>query len=214
MKVFVTGTDTGVGKTEFSSALLRYLSAQREGRTLGLKPFESGVGVGDDDDSDAKRLAESAGHEPLCMASFKLPAAPWIAAKAEGRELDLDASLKWIQDTSASAQNVVCEGAGGWRVPITESECISDVATALGWPVIIVAKNQLGTVNHTLLTLEAVLAVNAKACIVFNQYGEGSSSEASLRQIGAYSKAPVWTFSKEGSETFSYSKLVDWAKSS
>nr|HEX4315660.1 dethiobiotin synthase [Kofleriaceae bacterium] len=140
MKVFVTGTDTGVGKTTVCVALAARC------RALGLsvfafKPIETG---GTEDQ-------QALGHG---LYTFKQPAAPWVAAQAEGKSIELATVVDTV--SRETSQVVIVEGAGGWRVPITETEDMSSLAAQLGYPVLVVARAALGTINHSLLTIEAV----------------------------------------------------------
>jgi dethiobiotin synthetase len=145
-RLFVTGTDTGVGKTFVATALLA--EGRRRGQVvIGHKPIETGC---DPIAEDARAL----GGEP--QYALKLPAAPSVAAAAQGVTIDLDEVVARIR-TLESADLLIVEGAGGWRVPITPTEDMAALARRLGYPVLIVARAGLGTINHSLLTIEAVL---------------------------------------------------------
>lgn len=169
--LFVTATDTGVGKTEVSCALLA--SARAAGLdAVGLKPAQSGVGPGEP--SDAERLWEAAGRvEPLdavCPYSFAPPLAPAVAARVEGREISFARVVDAARALAARHAAILVEGAGGLLVPLTERETYADLARALGLPVLVVARAGLGTVNHTSLTVEALRARGlAIAAIVLNR---------------------------------------------
>ena len=154
---FVTGTDTGVGKTVVACALVR---AMRErGLDVGaMKPIETGVG--EDGPLDAQALREAAGSvDPLddvCPQRFALPAAPTVAAAAEEGAVDRDAIRAAFDRLRARHDWLVVEGAGGLLVPAAEELTMADLARELGLPLLIVARGALGTINHTLLTVEAV----------------------------------------------------------
>jgi len=153
---FVTGTDTGVGKTFVSTALARH-ARSLGARVFAFKPIETGChGLG----ADQQALCEAAGGwqrgELQGLYRFALPAAPRVAAEAEGAAIDLDRVLATTRAGAASADFTVVEGAGGWRVPLTESADIAILARALGLAVVVVARAGLGTINHSLLTVEAV----------------------------------------------------------
>ncbi len=154
--LFVTATDTGVGKTEVACALLR---AQRAAGidAVGMKPAQSGHVPGEP--SDAERLREACGRvEPLdaiCPYSLAAPLAPVVAARLEGRAIELTRILEAARALAARHATIVVEGAGGLLVPLTERESYADLAVALGLPLVVVARAGLGTVNHTLLTIEA-----------------------------------------------------------
>ncbi len=146
--LFVTGTDTDAGKTVVTAAIA---SAWR-GQVRAVKPVMSGAtGVG----SDAWRVAVAAGHEPLCFASWSVPVSPHRAAILERRPLDLPAMLRWLD---ALPRPLLVEGVGGWRVPLRLEPRyeVADLARHLGFPVIVVAADRLGVLNHTLLTVDAV----------------------------------------------------------
>ncbi len=151
-RLFITGTDTDVGKTVVTACLAA--CARRVGPTVAAKPVASGVPAGRSGE-DAERLAAAAGHEPRVHSTFVAPVSPHRAARAEGRAVGRGI-LDWVRDLSAP--NVLVEGAGGWRVPIGGGLWMRDLAAATGGPVVIVALDRLGVLNHTLLTVEAVRA--------------------------------------------------------
>jgi dethiobiotin synthetase len=159
--LFVTGTDTGVGKTTVSAALLA--AWRRSGRRVApLKPIETGCdGVPPDlVPADALRLAAAAGLadtpvDVLCPNRYALPASPEAASRAEGRPVDLDAIDRAHARLAAGADLVLVEGAGGLLVPIAPGVLMADLAARLGATLLLVARASLGTINHTLLTVEA-----------------------------------------------------------
>jgi dethiobiotin synthetase len=155
--LFVTATDTGVGKTEVACALLG--AARAAGLdAVGMKPAQSGVALGEP--SDAERLREACGGieplEAICPYSFAAPLAPAVAARVEGREVSFARVLEAARALAARHAAIVVEGAGGLLVPLTERETYADLARALSLPVLVVARAGLGTVNHTALTVEAL----------------------------------------------------------
>ena len=153
---FVTGTDTGVGKTYVTAALARRARA-RGLRVFGFKPIETGCAAAGDDQT---ALCAAAGEwqTGLLRGVYQLaaPVAPLVAAAAEARTLDLDLILEVFAMGARASDVALVEGAGGWRVPITETADMAELARRLGLPVIVVARATLGTINHTLLTIEAV----------------------------------------------------------
>lgn len=155
--LFVTATDTGVGKTEVACALLEEARA-RGLDAVGMKPAQSGVGPAEP--SDAERLlAASGGSEPLeaiCPYSFAPPLAPAVAARIEGRAISFGRIVDGARALAARHEAVVVEGAGGLLVPLTAEETYADLAAALALPALVVARAGLGTVNHTALTVEAL----------------------------------------------------------
>lgn len=141
--VFVTGTDTGVGKTHVAKRLLAELRA-RGHRACGLKPIETGG------DADVRAL------DSPRVYVLRLPAAPAAAAEAEGVTIDLGRILDAARALAASADVIVAEGAGGLLVPITATLTMADLAAALGLPLLLVTRARLGTINHTLLTVREI----------------------------------------------------------
>jgi len=159
--VFITGTDTDVGKTFVAAALIQAL-AQRGYRAVGLKPVASGCAQRDGKRvcDDVERL-RSAGNVPvtagqICPYAFSAPIAPHLAAAREGVMIDVPYILRCHDELAAHADWVVIEGAGGWRVPLNASATIADLARALGCPVVLVVRMRLGCLNHALLSAEAI----------------------------------------------------------
>lgn len=161
---FITGTDTGVGKTLSSSALLEALG-QAGIRAIGMKPVASGAepdatGMLVNDDvahlQAASRIEAPA--SALCPYLFRLAIAPHLAAVAEGREIALEPILAAYAALRQRADTVVVEGVGGFRVPLSPGFDTADLAQALGLPVILVVGMRLGCLNHALLTIEAIQA--------------------------------------------------------
>lgn len=159
---FVTGTDTGVGKTFVAELILEGLNAAAIA-AVGMKPVASGcrssaAGVRSD---DAERLlAASCAPIPYETANpfaFIEPVAPHIAAHFAGRPIDINV-IRTCFTQLANAGYVVVEGVGGWRVPIGGGQTMADVAAALKLPVVLVVSVRLGCINHALLTAEAIAA--------------------------------------------------------
>jgi dethiobiotin synthetase len=153
VRFFVTGTDTGVGKTHTVTQLLRLRRAEGR-RCAGMKPICCG------DRQDAEQLL-SAGSDGLTLDEInpvwlKSPAAPLVAARLEGFEFQVDAVVRAFTALRERFEEIFVEGVGGWLVPITSDFYVSDLAVALGLPVLLVARNKLGCLNHTLLTLESI----------------------------------------------------------
>jgi dethiobiotin synthetase len=173
--IFVTGTDTACGKTTVGRAICAAL--RRRGMAVAaFKPIETGCEEregGRRVAADAEALARAAGcelpPELLCPVRLLTPASPERAAAAEGCEIDLEAiDAAWLE-VRRRARFVVAEGAGGLLVPITATATMADLPARLGLPVLIVARDALGTVNHTLLTIEALRARGlALAGVVFS----------------------------------------------
>jgi dethiobiotin synthetase len=156
--LFVTGTDTGVGKTRVATGLAHALTA-RGLRVHARKPVESGVDARTGP-LDAQALHEAAGaHEPLervCPLRLRAPLSPERAARLEGVALELDDLVASVRAGTDGAGFVLVEGAGGFLSPIARDALNADLAQALRLPVLIVAADRLGTLNHVMLTVEAV----------------------------------------------------------
>ena len=157
---FVTATDTEVGKTAIACGLARLLATH--GHDVGVsKPVQSGA-LADDPAGDAMLLraaadASDAPHD-VCPYSFAAPLAPLVASQLESRPVVADVILESIGELARRHDLLVVEGAGGLLVPVGEDWTIADLAGWLGLPLVLVARAGLGTVNHTLLTLEAARA--------------------------------------------------------
>ncbi|MEI7706408.1 MAG: dethiobiotin synthase [Deltaproteobacteria bacterium] len=174
--LLVTGTDTGVGKTEVSVALVAGWRA-RGLDVAAMKPAQSGVVAGEP--SDADRLRRAAGEvdppELVCPYSLRAPLAPAVAARLEGVEISLERVLACAAELSRRHAALLVEGAGGLLVPLTPRETYADLAVALGLPVLVVARAGLGTVNHTALTCEALRTRGlAVAGVVLNRTSAGA----------------------------------------
>lgn len=153
MSFFITGTDTEVGKTFFSVRLIRALRAAGID-AVGFKP----VACGDWEDVDALVAAadDVEPREAVCPVHLETPASPLTAAWAAEICLDPAAMVAAYHDLAARHEMVIVEGAGGWLVPITPDYSVADLAAELALPVIVVVRNRLGALNHTLLTLENI----------------------------------------------------------
>lgn len=159
--VFVTGTDTGVGKTLVACALLRRFVA--EGRTaIGMKPVAAGCSGADrvNEDVDALRAASTVAQDRALVNPYALreAIAPHIAAAREGVTIDLGHIRRCFETLKRKADAIVVEGVGGFRVPLNDSQDSADLAKLLGLPVVLVVGMRLGCLNHALLTQEAVLS--------------------------------------------------------
>jgi dethiobiotin synthetase len=164
--VFVTGTDTGVGKTVIAAALMRALV--RAGlKVAGMKPVASGseltaCGLRN---ADALALVQAANvaaaYETVNPYCFAPPIAPHIAAREAGCVIDVERLRQSFDALASRADCVVVEGAGGWLTPIGPAQTMADVAAALHLPVVLVVALKLGCINHALLTARALAADGA-----------------------------------------------------
>lgn len=172
--LFITGTDTGVGKTVVAGALAGAL--RRRGLDVGvMKPVATGVSPSGDLPPDARFLARLAGvsdpSEWVCPVRLEAPLAPWVAARLEGREVRTDRVLSAYGELRSRHEWLVVEGAGGLAVPVTSTYLMSDLARDMELPLVVVARPGLGTINHCLLTAHyAGCAGLAVAAIVLNAY--------------------------------------------
>jgi dethiobiotin synthetase len=150
--LFITGTDTGVGKTLVACALAATFSRQRK-RVGVMKPCETGGG------DDHRRLIAASGRALddglVCPYRFRAPVAPEVAARIAGKRIEIQRILWAFSMLQKESELMIVEGAGGLLVPLTRRAVMADLAGALRLPVLIVARPTLGTINHTLLTVEA-----------------------------------------------------------
>lgn len=183
--LFVTGTDTGVGKTVITAGLASALRA--EGMDVGIsKPVQSGHRA-DDPEGDTMRLIRLGGvDDPAArvnLYAFQAALAPLVAARLEGAEIDPDLVLRHVRDSAAAHAAVLVEGAGGFVVPLAEHWTVADLAATLGLPVLIVARAGLGTVNHTALTALAVRRAGLEvAGVVLNGWDAGTDPSRSTNR--------------------------------
>lgn len=160
MSYFVTGTDTGIGKTLVSCALLHAYAAQGK-RVVGMKPVAAGC---DDDghNEDVKQLRAAsnilASYGQINPYSFYHPIAPHIAAKKVGVNIDFARILTSFRELTSQADVVIVEGIGGFKVPLNEKQDSAELAQQLELPVILVVGMRLGCLNHALLTADAIAA--------------------------------------------------------
>jgi dethiobiotin synthetase len=173
--LFLTGTDTGVGKTFVGGSLAAWLSLR--GRIVGVaKPYESGTQETYGEPADARFLARCAGlgdaTGDVCVARYRAPLAPGIAAWEEGA-VDPAVALAAIARVRARSDVVLVEGAGGLLVPLAGTFTVLGLARAVGLPVLVVAANRLGAINHVLLTLRVLEAEGLPVAGVVLNNGPG-----------------------------------------
>ena len=156
---FVTGTDTGIGKTTVSCALLRAFAAQGK-KVVGMKPIVAGSENGQWMDVEQLLAASNVNvtRQQINPYAFDPPISPHLAAQQSGVEIDLSVIHHAYQQLSAKADLVIVEGAGGFLVPINDRQNGSDLAQTLNLPVILVVGMRLGCLNHALLTAQAIQA--------------------------------------------------------
>jgi len=180
MNLFLTGTDTDVGKTYVASLLVRAL--RRAGRdTAPMKPFC----CGDRDDALAL-FAACNGEVPLNVINpvwYNTPASPYAAAKMENRPPDLDLVRAAFQQLRARHRSLIVEGVGGWMAPIAKDYYVADLAAECALPVAVVVRNRLGALNHALLTVRDIKARGLPfAGIIFNRTAAESDHAAATNR--------------------------------
>lgn len=159
--LFITGTDTGVGKTVVAAAIAAHL--RKKGKRLAVcKPIATGCLAGSNGliSEDAQLLERSAcsrfAMEMICPQRYAEPLAPAVAAQRESRPVDWDAIDRAIGAMCAASDAIIVEGVGGVMVPLDHEHMVIDMIRALALPALIVSRPGLGTINHTLLTLQAL----------------------------------------------------------
>jgi dethiobiotin synthetase len=197
--VFVTGTGTGVGKTCFTAAWTRHLRAAG-GTALALKPIVCG------EREDATRFA-GANDERLTLNEInpiwlQIPLSPYAACVIEDKVLDWAPwRATWERLRAKEEGPFLIEGVGGWLVPLTRDFWVRDWALELGFPIVVVASAGLGTLNHTLLTVESVRAVGLPILgLVVNHHGvpDDIASQTNPALLEELSGLPVWNFPEGG----------------
>jgi dethiobiotin synthetase len=174
---FVTGTDTGVGKTYVVSRLVAAL--RKSGiDAVGMKP----ICCGDRDDAEALHRSSdgAAALNDINPVWLRTPAAPYSAAMIEGRTIDLALIRESFARLRSTHQRVIIEGVGGWRVPIARDYFVSDLARDFAIPVVVVVANRLGALNHTLLTIESIRATGLKCAGIFLDHITPPDSDAAI----------------------------------
>ena len=171
---FVTGTGTEVGKTVAAAVIARTLAEEGK-RVAVFKPAVTGLE--EDGETDHALLRRASGSrqsdEEIAPYRYRPPASPHLAAALAGEEIDPERLRQAARDAAADADAIVCEGVGGLLVPLTPTYLVRDLAVDLGYPLVIVASPGLGTINHTLLTVEAARAAHLQVlAVVLNPWPE------------------------------------------
>ena len=173
---FITGTDTGVGKTYFTALWTR--SLRKAGiRAIALKPISSG------DRADARTLSDSMENElsmdEINPIHFVPPLSPWAACRLTGQIFPREKLKQHLAQLEARlAGPFLVEGVGGWRVPLDKSFHVREWAVELKWPVVIVARAGLGTLNHVLLTVDSVRQTQLPILGIVVNYHQAPDDEA------------------------------------
>lgn len=161
---FVAGTDTEVGKTLVSGALILKLRAQGK-KVIGFKPVVAGTyqdkaGALLNEDLETLRIASNLkpGEMDLCPYVLDAPAAPHLVAASLGLQLELEPIMQALSKVQSESELVIVEGAGGLLIPLNDQQDLGDVANEIGFPIVLVVGMKLGCLNHALLTYEAIKA--------------------------------------------------------
>ena len=160
---FITGTDTGIGKTLVSLSLMQHFIAQGE-RVIGMKPVASGAQMvnGQLRNDDALALQQAAnvevGYQQINPYCFAPAIAPHLAAAEAQVTISIADIMEHYKKLSMQSDRVIVEGVGGWKVPLNQQSDLADLAKALALPVILVVGMRLGCINHALLSAEAIIA--------------------------------------------------------
>lgn len=208
--LFITGTDTSVGKTYVTCMIAREMRA-RGIRVGAYKPACSGAEPGPDGElrwSDVEALVDACGGEiraeHVCPQRFAAPLAPPVAARTEGRAVDaglLRSAAEWWH---GRVELLLVEGAGGLLAPISETDLVADLAADLRFPLVIVARLGLGTINHTLLTVDAAERRGLPiAGIVLNESaptGDDPSAASNPGEIATRCRAPILGIVRHGDQ--------------
>ena len=230
--LFITGTDTSVGKTLIAGAIAKILS--QKGKTIGVfKPVATGCkktkkGLVSE---DAEFLAHCAGSkltlDIINPITFKIPAAPLACEKAENRKVDLRAIAAAYKQISQKSDFVIIEGIGGIKVPITKNIDVLGLVKSFNLPVVIVARSKLGTINHTLLTIDAVRRAGLSlAAVLINGYDEMTKDIAEktsaeiIKKLGKVKITAIVPFDNKtnmkkfiiGQKVLKALRNIDWMK--
>ncbi|HTQ38562.1 MAG TPA: dethiobiotin synthase [Pirellulales bacterium] len=217
--LFVTGNDTGVGKTHVAAMIAR--AARAQGLDVGVyKPVASGCSSesGSLIAEDAQELWLAAGSpgelERVCPQRFAAPLSPHLAAQAEGKELDANLLRSGLDYWRERSNFLIVEGAGGLMSPLGDDEYVADLAHDFGYPLIVVARNQIGVINQTLQTMIVAMTFRdglSIAGIVLNRTMQPDGDPSLIdnrRQLEMRSVPPLLAEVKFGQQNFEPG--VDW----
>ncbi len=195
--LFITGTGTGVGKTVVAAAIARTL-AMEDKRVAVFKPAVTGLEEEGETDHALLRRASGSNQsdEEIAPYRYKPPASPHLAAALAREEINPERLRQAAHDDAEGADAIVCEGVGGLLVPLSPTYLVRDLAVELGYPLVIVASPGLGTINHTLLTIESARAAGLEvAAVVLNPWPEEPTEieQSNLKTIATLGNVPVRT---------------------
>lgn len=195
---FITGTDTEVGKTLVSVALLHRLMKQGL-RVAGMKPVAAGCeetaeGLRNEDALALQAASSIAlAYETVNPYAFAPAIAPHLAAEDAGLTIEIERILAVYHDIASQVDQVVVEGAGGWRVPLNDDQDMSDLAVALGLPVVLVVDIRLGCINHALLSAQAIAVrgLPLAGWVANHAHGDYERGADNIASIGARIGTPL-----------------------
>lgn len=184
--LFVTGTDTGIGKTLCSAILMNAL--RKTQKVCYWKPIQTGIEE-DNDTLTVKNLANCVDEE-IFDEGFRLekPLSPHLSARLAETEISVEKTLKFIEKERKKEKFFIVEGAGGVLVPLNDDELMIDLMQQLRLPVVVVARSGLGTINHSLLTAQALRSRNLE---IFGFVMSGEPNKENRRAVEKYGKARV-----------------------
>jgi dethiobiotin synthetase len=230
--LFITGTDTGVGKTLIAGAIAKIL--RQSSKNVGVfKPVATGCkktqqGFVSEDTQFLAHCADNEfGLDEINPVTFGTPAAPLACEKIEGKKVDLEKIAAAYKQICQKSDFVIVEGIGGIKVPITDKFDVLSLAKAFNLPVVVVAKSKLGTINHTLLTIDAIGRSGLSlAGIIINGYDEKTGDVAEktnaviIKEIGKVEIIAVVPFDDTtnmekfviGQKVTNILQSVDWLK--
>lgn len=219
--LFITGTNTGVGKTYVACRITAALRAA--GKRVGVyKPVASGCELHNgklaSDDAEAlwQAIDRSGPIERVCPQLFAAPLAPHLAARAEGKEVDADLLRRGASAWGGECEILIVEGAGGLMSPLTDDEYVADLADDLGYPLVVVSANVLGTIHATLTTLIAAATFREGlplAGVVLNDVADVASDPSAASNRGELERrcvAPLLTHVRHSQAEIEGS--IDWWK--
>jgi dethiobiotin synthetase len=197
--IFVTGTGTEVGKTVVAAVIAHILAAEGQ-RVHVFKPAVTGLDEGVETDHALLRRASGSdqGDDQIAPYRYGPPASPHLAAALAGEEIDPERLRQTAHAAAEDADVLVCEGVGGILVPLSPTYLVRDLAADLGYPLVVVASPGLGTINHTLLTIESARTAGLHvAAVVLNPWPEKPTQiESDNRKIIAnLADVPINTLS-------------------
>ena len=196
---FITGTDTGIGKTCVTLALMTELKKSSAKKVVGMKPVASGcvhteAGLRNEDALQIQRQGNiQTLYEHVNPYAFEPPVAPHVAAAEAGVDIDLVNIASCYAVLAEAADVVVVEGVGGWRVPLGDGQTLADLARSLKLPIIMVVGLRLGCINHALLTAEAITGdgLQLKAWVANQIEPDYPALQPTLDHLSVHIRAPM-----------------------